>query len=67
MSKKKVVKQVLKKFRVDVSRIGYGNCDIEVQARNPKEAMEAAEEVAGNYSFSEHTSQYEAQGATEIK
>ena len=54
------------KYRVDVSRIGYGNRNIEVEAHNPKEAMKKAEDVAGSYEFSEHTSQYEAQGATKI-
>lgn len=51
------------KYRVNVCRIAYGNLDIEVEAKNEKEAMSKAEDKAGNYEFTEHTSEYKAQGA----
>ena len=60
------------KFRVDVCRIAYGNTDIEVEvdAKNSRQgerlAMRKAEDLAGNISFSEHTSEYKAQGALRI-
>jgi hypothetical protein len=52
------------KYKVNVCRIAYGNLDIEVEAKNTKEAMRKAEDKAGDYLFTEHTSKYEAQGAT---
>jgi hypothetical protein len=55
----------MKTYKVNVCRIAYGNMDIYVEAKNPKEAETLAEDKAGNYSFSEHTSEYEAQGCTE--
>ena len=55
------------KYSVNVCRIAYGsNLDIEVEARNPKEAMRKAEKIAGSYEFPEHTIEYEAQGVTRI-
>ena len=57
----------LKKYRVNVCRIAYGNLDIEVMAPNKKLAQRSAEESAGNYSFTEHTSEYQAQSVMEIK
>ena len=54
------------RYRVNVCRIAYGNLDIEIEADNEKEAMQKAENKAGDYSFTEHTSKYEAQGATQI-
>jgi hypothetical protein len=60
------------KFSVDVCRIAYGNIDIEVEveAKNSRQghtkACRLAEELAGNYNFSEHTSEYKAQGATPL-
>lgn len=56
------------KYRVDVSRIAYSNMEIIVDAKNPKQAMKKAQEEAPNHLFpSEHTSEYEAQGAILIK
>jgi hypothetical protein len=49
------------KYRVNVCRIAYGNQYIEVVARNKKEAQRTAEDEAGNLSFTEHTSKYQAQ------
>lgn len=56
----------MSKYRVNVSRIAYGNLDIDVEAANEREALRIAEEEAGNHLFNEHTSEYQAQGATEI-
>jgi hypothetical protein len=55
------------KYSVDVTRIGYGNIRIAVHARGASEAMRFAEDMAGNYDFTEHTAEYQAQGATLIK
>lgn len=55
------------KYRVDVNRTGYGNLNIEVSAKNEREALRKAEADAGNHVFSEHTSEYAAQGVTRIK
>ena len=54
------------KYRVNVCRIAYGNRDIEVEAKNEQEAMTIAENKAGSYDFSEHTSKYEAQSVSKI-
>jgi hypothetical protein len=53
---------IMPKYRVNVCRIAYGNLDIEVEAKNKKEAMSKAEDKAGSYEFTEHTSEYKAQG-----
>jgi len=55
------------KYSVNVCRIAYGNRDIEVTAPNKRAAVKKAESVAGDFLFSEHSSEYEAQTATLIK
>ena len=51
------------KYRVHVCRIAYSHLDIEVKAKNQKEAMQKAEAKAGDYLFpNENTSEYKAQG-----
>jgi hypothetical protein len=50
-------------FRVNVCRISYGNLNIDVEARNIKEAKKKAENKAGDFLFTEHTSEYKAQDA----
>lgn len=59
--KKKPKEKPLYWYRVNVCRIAYGNRNISVTARNKQEAQQAAEDVAGNYSFTEHTSEYKTQ------
>jgi len=59
-------KAKLKTYCINVCRIGYGNLDVEVQAHNAREAKRLAERKAGSYEFSEHSSEYEAQGASEV-
>lgn len=55
------------KYRVNVCRIAYSNMDIEVEARNPKQAEKKAQEEAGNYSFpNEHTSEYSVQSVVKL-
>lgn len=56
----------MKTFDVSVTRIGYGHRVIQVQAETPGEAMHFAEQVAGNYEFSENQSDYVADGATPV-
>jgi hypothetical protein len=53
------------KYKVNVTRIGYANLDIEVEADNPEDAERKALDTAGNHLFSEHHSEYEAQGVAE--
>lgn len=53
------------KFKVNVTRIGYANLDIEVDADSPEQAEEKALDKAGNYLFSEHSSDYESNGVCE--
>jgi len=55
------------KYSVNVCRIAYGNRDIEITAPTKRLALKKAVEVAGNFLFSEHSSEYEAQSATLIK
>lgn len=54
------------KYIVKVCRTAYGHLDITVEANSAEEACLKAEDEAGNYSFNEHTSEYEAQGAREV-
>lgn len=54
-------------YDVEVCRIAYGNTTIRVTADNKAEAMEKAEEEAGNIEFSMNRSEYEAQSAIEVK
>jgi len=60
-------RKILKRYRVNVCRTAYGNLDIEVEATNAVEAGKIAVDKAGNYSFTEHTSEYSEQGVTEVK
>ena len=55
------------KYTVNVTRIGYANLDIEVEAASPQAAEQIALDVAGNHFFSEHTSEYEVQGVREAE
>ena len=48
------------KFRVSVTRIGYSQNTIEVEAENEEQAKDIAIDEAGNYSFSEYDADYEA-------
>ena len=54
-------------YRVNVCRISYGNLAIKVVARNAREAKRLAEDQAGNFSFTEHTSEYQAQSVTRLE
>lgn len=55
-----------KSYSVHVVRIGYASRDIEVQANSPKEAEEKALDEAGGHEFSEHSSDYEVEGISEL-
>jgi hypothetical protein len=55
------------KFKVDITRIGYGHATIEIEADDLFDAREKAHEAAGNYSYSEKSADYEVGTATEIK
>jgi hypothetical protein len=57
-----------RRYKVNVCRIAYSNLDIEVSATSQKDALRKAEAQAGNHVFpNEHTSEYEAQGASLIE
>jgi hypothetical protein len=56
-----------KTYIVTVLRTGYAHRNIEVLAISEEQAREKAEDVAGNYEFSEHSSEYEIQGVREEK
>jgi hypothetical protein len=53
------------RYKVSVTRIGYANLEVEVEAENPEDAERKALDTAGNHLFSEHSSEYEAQGVSE--
>jgi hypothetical protein len=49
----------MNKYKVPILRISYGFKDIFVFANDEKEAIEKAIDEAGNYEFSERSSEYE--------
>ena len=49
------------KFKVEMTRIGYGFATIEVDAQTESEAHEKAMDTAGDHSYSEKSSDYEVQ------
>lgn len=53
------------KYKVNMTRIGYANLDIEVEAATLEEAKELALDKAGDQLFSEHESEYEVLGVQE--
>jgi hypothetical protein len=55
------------RFKVLVYRTGYSSREIEVEADSDSEALGVAEDVAGDYEFSENNAEYEADSAEEIK
>jgi len=55
------------KYKVHVCRTAYSHLEIEVEARNASHACQLAEEQAGDHLFpNENSSEYHAQGATQI-
>lgn len=54
-----------KTFTVTVNRIAYAQREIEVVAKNKKEAEKIAISEAGKHSFSEHDADYEVEGVIE--
>lgn len=59
-------------FKVNVDRIGYATREIEVEAPSQEEANLKALDTAGNFEYSEHTSEYflsdeETKGQTAIR
>lgn len=55
------------RFKVDITRIGYGHTTIELDAEDILKAREIAQETAGNYSYTEKSADYEVGTAIEIK
>src|ERR1035437_49209 len=49
----------MKKFSIEVTRIGFGFYTIEVEAKNQKEAEEKALSEAGDHEYSEKSAEYE--------
>lgn len=56
----------LKGYSVDVARAGIGNRTIEVQATSFAEAEKLALEDAGNYVFTDHSSDYTVESVTAL-
>ena len=56
-----------KTFSVSMCRIGYGHATFTVEARSDVEAREIALDKAGNYSYSEHSSEYKIDTVIETK
>lgn len=54
------------KFQIPIIRSGFGCKTIEVEAENQKEAEEKALDEAGDYEFSEHTSEYDVDRGVKI-
>ncbi len=48
----------MKKYRVNICRIGYGYNSIEVEANSPDEAIDRADEAAGNLDYPEKSVEY---------
>jgi hypothetical protein len=46
------------KFNIPVIRVSYAHKTIEIEAENLNEAIELALDTAGNYEFSESSSEY---------
>lgn len=56
----------MKKFKVTVCRIAYAFADIEVEAKDEKEARIIAWDESGDHNYSEKTVEYEPQHVEEI-
>jgi len=56
----------MKKFNVTVTRTSYSSRDIEVEAKNEKEAKEKAVDVAGDFEFSERDADYDVENIFEL-
>jgi hypothetical protein len=54
-------------YDVEVCRIGYGVRTITVRGRNDVEAEKNAREVAGNYEYTEHASDYDVTSVVKRK
>ena len=54
-------------YEVQVTRVGYGSRLSQVQANTLQEAKDKALAEAGDFLYSEHTSEYEIESATKIK
>lgn len=57
----------MKKYRVNVNRIGYANKIFEISAQNKNEAKARALDDAGNFEFSEHNAEYEIEDIIELE
>ena len=55
------------KYRVSVVRIGYACHDIVVEAASKTEAEDLAVDKAGDFEFTEHASDYKADGCQEVE
>jgi hypothetical protein len=55
------------KWIVDVSRIGYANREVTVEAGSAEAAENMALDMAGSLEFTEHTSEYETIGCVQVK
>lgn len=49
----------LRMFRIRVTRIGYGSREVAIKARTREEAIQQADDTAGNHIYDESASEYE--------
>lgn len=54
------------KFNVQVMRTSYAFCTIRVEAKDSREAEDSALDEAGNYEYSEKSSEYSVQEVDKI-
>lgn len=48
----------MREFEAEVTRVGYGNRTFRLSARTEHEALDIADDDAGNHLYPEHTSEY---------
>jgi hypothetical protein len=57
----------MKKFEVDVTRLAYSNRTLSVEAESEEEAYQVALSMAGDYDYSESSSEYEVMDVRQLK
>jgi hypothetical protein len=65
--RKPMPKKKLKKYKVEVIRIGYGFADFVVEAKNESSAMKLAVDQVGSYDYSEKSSDYSIEHISEVE
>ena len=65
MEAREVVYEALpqREFEVNVTRVGYGTRSVRLSAKTEQDAIEMADDDAGNHTYSEHASDYVIEAA----